>query len=213
MRLYRENINTGLACAIIAGFFVRPTLAYHPLSGIAPQTNWQRFLSGVRHLIVCLDHLASPIVFGVMIAFLKNRMMAGALFITTTTAGTLMLLAGGFLPMTELVISASIVLSGFLVTQCRDLKLPTAVALSIGSGLFHGFAFGAALNGSEPSPIVDYFLGLVVVQMGVVFVTAFVFFALWKATKTIAPKPRLSGAFAAVGGLVCLLEHVEGMTG
>ena len=79
-------------------------------------------------------------------------------------------------------------------------------------GLFHGFAFGAAMIRSELSLTVMYFFGLAVVQIGLVYSTAFVVSALWKATETVAFKARFLGALAAEGkGADYFLEHVEGM--
>ena len=139
----KEKINTGLACAIIAGLFVTLALAYHSLCDIALHRIWHGFLSGVSHSTIGFDHLAFFIACCVMVAFLKNRMMACTLVITATTAGTSMLLA--------------------VVYRC----------------VFYG--------------------------------TASVVCALWKAREIIALKSRLSGALAAGGGLVYLIEHIEGM--
>ena len=211
MILYRQNINTVLAYTIIADLFVTLALAYNAPSCIALQTIWHSFLSGLCDPIIGVEHLSFLVAFGVMIAFLKNRMIFGASFIVATKAGTLILLAGGFLPMTELVISASIVLSGFLIIHGRDVKLPTVVALALCSGLFHSLAFNAAVIGTKLSPTIAYFFRLAVVHMCIVYGTAFFHRALWKSTATVTLKPRLSEAFEAGGGLIYLLEHNEGL--
>ena len=52
---------------------------------------------------------------------------------------------------------------------------------------------------------------LAAVHRCVVFSTAFVVYALWRAKEIIALKPRFSGALTACGGLAYLLEHAEGM--
>ncbi len=133
MKLHRKNMITRLACAIMAGLFVTPLLAHHLLCGIATQTIWHGFMSGGNHPIIGLEHIALPISFGVMITFLKNRMMALALFVALTIAGTLILLAG-FLLMTELVMLASIVFTGFLLIYSGDVKPSAVVAPAHGSG-------------------------------------------------------------------------------
>ncbi len=211
MIFYRENTNTGLAYTKIAVLFVTLALAYNAPSCIELQTIWHSFLFGLCDPIIGVEYLSFLIAFGLMIAFLKNRMNFGAFFIVATKAGTLILLAGGFLPMTELVISASIALSDFLIMHGRDVKLPTVVALALFSGLFHSLAFSAAVIGSELSPTIAYLFGLAVVHMGVVYGTAFFFYALWKATEKLALKRRSSEAFEAGGGLIYIRDHSEGV--
>ena len=93
MIFLRGKINTGLAGAIIAGLFVTLALAYHPLGHIASQKIWYGFLSGVGYPLIGFDYLALFIVCCVIVAFLKNRMMAGTPFIAATKEGTSMLLA------------------------------------------------------------------------------------------------------------------------
>ena len=211
MTFRTKYISIGLMSISLASLYAAPALAHHPIGGMAPQTIWHGFLSGIAHPIIGFDHLAFILAFGLMTAFVKHQFGTALLFVAAMTGGTLLLLTGGTLPLAELIISASIVLTGMLVMWGVTVSYRTIGAIAVSAGLFHGFAFGAAVIGSETTPILAYLAGLAVVQLGLICGMGFVARAIWKATDALALKPRLSGALAAGAGLVFLLEHIESM--
>ena len=135
MIFFRKHTNSGLACAIIAVLFVTLALAHHPLGGNAPQTIWPWFLCGLVYPIIGFDHLNFFIASGVIIKFLKNRLMAGVLLVVATTSGILNLLAVvrmGVIYCTVFVLRALL-----KATETKALKLRLLGALAGGGCLVY----------------------------------------------------------------------------
>ena len=86
-----------------------------------------------------------------------------------------------------------------------------AAILAAAAGLFHGWAYGAAVIGAETTPVIAYLVGFGMIQMliagGVALATARV----WKIIDAAALQPRLAVAVVAGVGLAFLVENVEGM--
>ena len=93
--------------------------------------------------------------------------------------------------------------------KVTDLRV--AALLAVAAGLFHGWAYGAAVVGAETTPIIAYLVGFGMIQMliagGVAFATA----RFWKVIDAAALQPRLAGAVVAGVGLAFLIENLEGM--
>ena len=92
-------ISTGFISISLAILYAAPALAHHPIGGMAPQTIWHGFLSGIAHPIIGFDHLAFILAFGLMTDFVKHQFGAALLFVAAMTCGTLLLLTGGTLPL------------------------------------------------------------------------------------------------------------------
>lgn len=194
----------------LALLLATPALAHHPMGGAAPQTLWHGLLSGVAHPVIGLDHLAFVVLAG-LAAALAGRGLSGALaFVAATLAGAGVHLAGVALPMAELVIAGSVIVLGALLLTGRDLSGTAALGGFAVAGLFHGWAYGAAVVGSEPMPVVAYLLGFGLVQAviaaGVAWLTAQ---ALMRPQG--AMQARLAAAVCLGIGLTFAVETVEGL--
>ncbi len=161
---------SGLA-AIATLMLATPAMAHHPFGGEAPKNVFQGLLSGVGHPIIGLDHFAFVIAVGLLAAVLRRGIAVPMSFLLAALAGTGLHFAGLDLPAPELVISASVLLFGILAVVHRRLNMMAVTALTALAGIFHGYAYGEAIIGAEPMPIVAYLVGFTVIQGAIAYAT------------------------------------------
>ncbi len=141
-----------------------PAFAHHPLGGTTPQTALSGLLSGLGHPVIGPDHLAFVLAVGLLSAQLaKTRLLIGS-FLLAALAGVGLHLLELNLPAPEVIISLSVLLLGGLVAQGKALPTLPMLLLTAGAGLFHGYAYGEAIVGAEPTPLLAYLVGLTMVQ-------------------------------------------------
>ena len=184
--------------------------AHHPLGGMTPQNFMEGFLSGIGHPVIGFDHLAFIVAIGLIAAFHANRLVMPALFVIGTVAGTALTLAAVTLPLAELVITGSVIAGGAVAMRGKVTDLKLAGGFAAGAGLFHGWAYGAAVIGAEPTPIAAYLFGFGMIQMVIAVGVALAAQRVWKAIDASALQPRLAGAVVAGVGLTYIVEIVEG---
>ncbi|MEM9091150.1 MAG: HupE/UreJ family protein [Cyanobacteria bacterium P01_F01_bin.53] len=141
-----------------------PAMAHHPFGGQAPQNMFEGLLSGIGHPVLGFDHFAFAIAVGLLAAVLRRGFTVPLAFLLAALVGTGLHLGGLNLPAPELVISASVFLFGVLVITRRELSTPAVVGLTALVGIFHGYAYGEAVVGAEPTPLVAYLIGFTLVQ-------------------------------------------------
>lgn len=163
-----------------------PVLAHHPFGGKTP-SNWiQGFLSGVGHPIIGPDHLIFTIIVGLLATRFKPGWAVPAVFLAAAAMGTGAHLITVDLPAPEFFISLSVFLFGGLAAYGRHLNMGAVALLTLLAGLFHGYAYGEAVVGSEMTPLVSYLVGFTVVQ-GVIVATAF-----WLTQRQLDPARQLA---------------------
>ncbi len=191
---------------LTALFLASPALAHHPMGGEAPQTVFHGLISGLAHPVIGVDHLAFIVLIGIAAA-LSGRVLAGpGAFIGATLLGTALHLAGLSLPLAEWVILASILGLGALLVTGQRVTGPVALAGFALAGVFHGWAYGAAVIGATPMPIFAYLLGFGVIQFAIAMSVALV------AGRVLQRDPvptRLAAALCMGVGLAFLFEAVE----
>ena len=185
--------------------------AHHPLGGMTPQTAMHGFLSGVGHPVIGFDHLAFIIGVGLIAAFHRNKLAMPAAFVAGTVGGTMLTLAAVSLPLAEIVITGSVVAAGVVAMRGKIMDLRVAAILAAAAGLFHGWAYGAAVIGAETTPVIAYLIGFGMIQMLIAGGLALATARVWKIIDVAALQPRLAGAVVAGVGLAFLVENVEGM--
>ena len=183
--------------------------AHHPLGGMTPETALHGFLSGVGHPVIGFDHLAFVIAVGLIAAFHRARLVMPAAFVAGTVGGTMLILASVTLPLAEVVITGSVMVAGGFAMRGKITDIRPAAALAAGAGLFHGWAYGEAVVGAEPTPIVAYLIGFGFIQMAIAMGVALFTARVWKALDAEAMQPRLAGAVVAGVGLTYMVEIVE----
>ena len=201
---------TSLSLALIVAT-TSNAFAHHPLGGAAPETMLHGFLSGVGHPLIGFDHLAFVIGVGLIAAFHKNRAMMPAGFVVGTMIGTLLTVSMVALPLAEIVITASVVGAGIVAMRGKLTNVMPATIIAAAAGLFHGWAYGAAVIGAEATPIIAYMVGFGAIQMVIALGTGMLAHNIWKTTASEALQPRLAGAMVAGVGLAYLVENLEGM--
>ncbi len=201
----------GFLAAASVALLASPAAAHHPMGGAAPSTLFEGLASGLAHPIIGVDHLAFVVLVG-LAAAASQRLLAGpAAFILATLAGTFLQLAGATLPLAEIVISGSVVILGVLLSLGRRVAGPSALAGFAFAGLFHGWAYGEAVIGSESMPIIAYLIGFGLIQFVIAAGVA-------RLAQTMAAsqiegwmKARIAAAVCAGVGLAFLVEGIEGM--
>lgn len=187
-----------------------PAFAHHPMGGTVPATFVQGLLSGIGHPVIGLDHFAFLVALGLAAAFMRNVWAPPLAAVLGMAAGCLLAVGSVALPMVEPVVALSVLLLGGMVLFGRGLPAPAAAVLFAFAGLFHGAAYGAAVIGAEPTPIVAYLVGLAAVQMAITLGAAFLVRGVGKAASAAALQPRLAGAVCAGIGLAFAVEMLEG---
>lgn len=190
--------------------FAGSAFAHHPLGGAVPETMLHGFLSGLGHPVIGFDHLAFVVAVGVLAAFQTHRLVMPLGFITGTVVGTFLTLASVTLPYAELVITLSVFSAGIVVMRGKPMTtLPLAVLVSL-AGLFHGWAYGAAIIGAETTPLIAYLFGFSSIQLVLMLGVGLLIRQLWKTASMAELQPRLAGALLAGVGLTYFVEQVEG---
>ena len=187
-----------------------PALGHHPMGGEAPQTVFHGLISGLAHPVIGPDHLAFIVLTGLAAAFAGRSLAGPVVFVLATLAGTAVHLAGVTLPVAELVIMASVIVLGALLVMGRQVSGPVALAGFALAGIFHGWAYGEAVIGSTPMPILAYLVGFGVIQFAIAAGVAL--FAGRMVQQGEGPlKARLAAAVCMGVGLTFLFETVEHM--
>lgn len=162
--MFKVIISAAIALCLVAA----PALAHHPFGGQAPNSIVQGLVSGLGHPVLGADHFAFVVAMGLVAALLKRGFTLPLAFLLGALTGTGLHLQGGLLPVSEAVISGSVLLFGLLIVRARPLQgrwsTPALIVLTAVLGLFHGYAYGEAVIGSEPTPLVAYLLGLTSIQ-------------------------------------------------
>lgn len=159
--------------SIAAVGIAMPALAHHPFGGEAPQSILQGLLSGAGHPVIGLDHLAFTICVGLLAAVVRRGLAIPVAFVVATLLGTGIHLAGVDLPAPELMISLSVVIFGAIAVMRDRLNLSSVALLAALAGVFHGYAYGEAVVGAEPMPLVAYLIGFAGVQGAIALLTYF----------------------------------------
>jgi len=184
-----KQIGFGLLAIAATLSFTQPALAHHPFGGGLPTNMLEGFMSGVGHPVIGLDHLAFVIAAGLVAATKPKGFLIPLSFVLASLLGTGLHLQLFSLPAPELVISASVLLFGIILAMGNRLSLRTVTVLGALAGTFHGYAYGEAIFGAEPSPMIAYLAGFATVQMAI----ALLCFTVGRSvTKTSAQKPSMS---------------------
>ena len=198
-----------LAAGVIGAVLLSGTAAqaHHVMDGTLPQTFLGGLLSGIGHPIIGLDHFAFLIAVGLVAALYRNAYALPAYFLVTMIAGVGIHLGALDIPAAEVAIAVSVIVLGGLAIRARSIPVALAAALFALSGLVHGYAYGESIIGAETSPLIAYFIGLVIVQYAVAAgVARFVrgdVAARWQAEPA-----RIAGGAVLGVGLVFLVNNV-----
>ncbi|MEF2551797.1 HupE/UreJ family protein [Aurantimonas sp. A2-1-M11] len=203
--------------AVTALLALLPTAAFahHPTGGMAPQSMADGLLSGLAHPVIGLDHLAFIIGVGLLAALTAHRFTAPLLFIGATIAGTLLHLMAFDLPAAEFVIALSVAAIGVLALSGRAYGMVVTGGLFAIAGLFHGYAYGEAVVGSESGVVAAYLIGFAAIQYAVAVAAGHVAVTLLGSGRSARENfgLRVSGGVVAGAGAVVLGEQLMAIVG
>lgn len=154
----------GLACTFAT--WITPALAHahHDMDGEVPATFMQGFMSGLAHPVIGLDHLAMNLLVGAYCGATRQGYKPLFAFVGAAILGCVLHVARLDLPQVETGIAASLVALGLIACAAvRSSVIITTVVLAL-VGTLHGYAYGEAIVGAEPTPLFAYLLGLSLVQ-------------------------------------------------
>ena len=154
-------------CLTLAGTAAQ---AHHLMDGQLPSTSMQGLLSGLAHPLLEWDHLlfllgAAALVAAVHVPVGRGVQLLGA-FAVAASLGTAAHASGMNLPGAEAGVALSLlaVAAGLLWSTPGAVPLLPLLALAVGGGLMHGYAYGESIAGASSSPTLAYAAGLLVVQ-------------------------------------------------
>ncbi|WP_430397494.1 HupE/UreJ family protein [Ferrovibrio sp.] len=138
--------------------------AHHPMGGMTPRSLMEGLLSGLGHPILGLDHFAAFIGFGLVLALSGLPVVVAVLLPACLAMGAVLHVSGVALPHAETLILLSLVAMAVSLLAIRKLGrlLPTLVILV--SAALHGYVLAETIIGAEPTPLLAYFAGLVIIQ-------------------------------------------------
>lgn len=183
-----------------------PAAAHHLMHGKTPTTFAEGLLSGLGHPIIGPDHLAFLIAAGVAVGVGRLVLSLPVVFVIAMIAGVALRVFGVAVAGAEIAVGLSVLLIGFVIARGRPLAAVVWVVLFATAGLFHGYAYGEAILGSEAAPLGAYLIGLAVVQAALTVGVALL--ARRLAAEASALRPRLIGAAILGVGLAVLAERL-----
>lgn len=193
------------AFSFVLLFGSKEVLAHHPMGHMMPESFWQGLLSGLGHPVIGLDHLVFLLALGLLTG-LHNKFSVWPLFffLATSVLGALVSASGLSLPLIELGVAMSVVLIGSALAAGWVGRWMALVLWAATAGLFHGLAYGEAIIGAEPAPIMAYLLGFLIIQSAIVSGVAYLVRALRRTSRSglVVTGSRYCGAVVGFTGAV-----------
>jgi urease accessory protein len=148
-----------------------PAVAHHPLGGRIPSSFLEGFLSGVGHPILGPAHFAFVVALGLLTALfpepLKKLLWVPVSFAIATISGVGIHLMAWDIPAAESIVASTVILIGVLLAFSHRVQSLEILGFGAIAGLLHGYAYGEAITGAEPSPLLAYLIGLMVIQVSI----------------------------------------------
>lgn len=200
---------TRIRCAILVaiGLFITSDTAsaHHLMGGKTPSTFAQGILSGVGHPIIGPDHLAFLVALGIAVGVGRLSFVNPFLFLVAMACGVAAHVAAMNIPAAEFIVALSVLLAGVLLALDERIPASGWMAIFAVAGFFHGYAYGESIYGAEPTPIIAYLVGLVVVQTALAVGIALATRSVWT---TSGVAPRLLGAAISGVGFAVLVAQI-----
>ncbi len=143
-------------------FLAGPGLAHHPfgMGNSSELSTWQALLSGVGHPLLGPDHLLFML--GIALVGIKKTKQWVFPLLAVGLGGSALVqlqpLPDLLAPWAEALVSLSLAIEGLIVLNLlRSKWLLPMFAL-------HGYLLGSTIVGAEPSPLIGYFMGLLLSQ-------------------------------------------------
>jgi urease accessory protein len=184
--------------------------AHHPSGGATPATALDGLLSGFGHPVIGLDHLLFVLAIGAACYYFGQRAGAVAAFLLAALGGTVLHLWKTTLTYPDAWVAVTLIgLGVMLINASPVLRSKTAIGLLALAGLAHGYAYGEAIVGAEPTPIFAYLIGLTAVQ-GAVVLAGYALARMADHRRPNLQTARVIGGTLSVAGLAFLAVSLSG---
>jgi urease accessory protein len=183
-----------------------PAFAHHMMGGKTPSTFMEGFLSGLGHPVIGLDHFAFLLAIGIAVGAGGLSLMLPVAFMLAMAVGVVFHVQGIGIPWAEAIVAASVLLAGILLVRGRTLPVWAWGTLFAVAGLFHGYALGESVYGTDRSTLGAYLLGLVLVQSALTIGIAVLVRQF--DTRRVAMAARLVGALVIGVGAAALVGNL-----
>jgi urease accessory protein len=182
-----------------------PAYAHHPSGGELSATFLEGFLSGLGHPIVGFDHLIFVVSVGLLASTVARGYWIPLSFISTALVGTGLHLMLIDMPMVEVIISASVIVSGIFLAKLEKPDTAILVVLAGVAGLFHGYAYGEAIIGATAVPLAAYLLGFTLIQ-AIIALSAYKVAVIIKQSSIARPNFLRFAGYIAIGSGMTFLS-------
>lgn len=156
-------VKLAVVVSILLGVAI-PAYAHHPTGGGMSTTFLEGFMSGIGHPVIGFDHLIFVISIGLLASTGARGFWIPIAFVLAALVGTGLHLMLVDLPMVEVIISASVLVSGILLARLEKPNMAMIAVVAGVAGLFHGYAYGEAIIGATAVPLTAYLLGFTLIQ-------------------------------------------------
>jgi urease accessory protein len=141
--------------------------AHHAMDRQLPVTSMQGLLSGLAHPLLEWDHLLFLLGAAALVAAARTPVGRGVqllgAFAVAASIGTAIHANGMALPGAEVGVAVSLLAVAAALLWSTPGVWPL-LALAVGGGVVHGYAYGEAIVGAASSPTLAYAAGLLVAQ-------------------------------------------------
>ena len=184
--------------------------AHHAMDSATPASFIEGLVSGLAHPVIGLDHLLFILAMGAACFYFARSAGTVLTFVLGTLADTAVHLYSATLPYQEVWVASSLVLLGFLFFRGHGfLRSKAAFALFGVCGIVHGYAYGEAIIGAEPTPLLAYLGGFALVQLAIAFAGFAI--ARYAQRRNLAVGATAFGAALSFAGVVFLALSVPSM--
>ncbi len=149
---------------LTSSFLTNVSVAHHFIEGEVPENFLQGLISGIAHPIIGIDHLVFLIFTTLIVYLISKKIFFISLFIFSTVLGSLLTIININLPILELSIIISILLTGVSFFIYKNISNSILLLIFIIFGIFHGNAYGKTIIEALAPIQVSYIIGLVLVQ-------------------------------------------------
>ncbi|MBW4462165.1 MAG: HupE/UreJ family protein [Nodosilinea sp. WJT8-NPBG4] len=178
-----------------------PAYAHHPSGGAISATFMEGFWSGLGHPIIGFDHLVFVISVGLLASTVARGFWVPVVFVSTALVGTGIHLMLVDMPMVEIIISASVLVSVILLAKLEKPNTAIIGILAGVAGLFHGYVYGEAIIGATAVPLAAYLAGFTLIQAIISLIAFKIATKVMKSSVSYPDFLRLAGYVAVGAGM------------
>jgi urease accessory protein len=179
-RLTHPRLKLAIAAlAIVVLGTPQPAWAHHAMGSKLPSNGLEGFLAGLAHPVIGLDHLAFIVAIGLIAAGRLKGWLLPTGFVAGALVGTIIHVGRFNLPLGEIFVATSVIGLGTLLALNVRLNFAGLLALAIGAGIFHGYAYGESIVGAEGTPLWAYLVGFSLIQLAIALLFRY-FGQLWQ---------------------------------